>query len=49
MGISKEPIWVIAFILVLAMRSLKMVEWGIIVGPHPTITPHFYSLDVRNA
>jgi hypothetical protein len=39
----------IAFILVLAMLSLKMVEWGVIVGSHPTITPHFYPLDVRNA
>jgi hypothetical protein len=39
----------IAFILVLIMRSLKMVEWGVIVGSHPTITPHFYPLYVRNA
>ena len=30
---------VIASILVLAMYSLKMVDWGVIVGSHPTITP----------
>ena len=31
----------IALNLVLAMHSLKMVEWGVIVGCDPTITPHF--------
>jgi hypothetical protein len=31
----------IVFTLVLAIQFLKMVEWGVIVGSYPTITPHF--------
>ena len=36
-----EQLWAIAGTPVLAMYSLKTVEWGVFVGSHPTNTLHF--------